>query len=245
MQSKPHHAFMTRLAYFDDDIELIDIVRTSILNNELTDATSGHILKNVDPAKHTHLARRKNSDGSRTLVSNHLRKTVYSSYVKDIYEEVTHYMREILRLAAQNSFDSGRIVGEHSFKVSAKDVLGLGGWDKVCDMVSESIFQALESEKSTLKLFEKIASKLALGVDHILINKAVPYLEVRHFLVHANGRLPKEFIDKNSHIPVQGRSVRLSYMFISEFRDVVLQMVNDFDRCVVDANVLAAEHYRN
>lgn len=245
MQSKPHHAFTTRLAYFDDDIELVDVLRTSILKNDLTDRNSASILKNVDPEKHTHLARRKNSEGGRKLVSNHLRKTVYSSYVKDIYEELTLYLREILRLTAMNAFDSGRLVGEQSFKFSAQDLLSLGGWDEVCDMVAESIFQALENERSTLKLLDKTAKKLALSVDGELINQAVPYLEVRHYLVHVNGRLPQDFIDSNPQIPVNDRSVRLSYSFISDFRDAVVHMVNDFDRCIVEKRLLAAEHYRD
>lgn len=242
MRTKAFHAFKTKFFYFDDDIDLVEVLRLGVLSGDLTDAQSKHALKHVDPLKHQHINRRKNSDGSRELLVNHLRQTVYSAYVKDIYEEVTNYLKTILQLAAENGFDAGRIIGEHSTKFDAKAVLLAGKWENIAKLISDSIFQALEAEKSTLKLLEKISNKLALGVDEGKIKKALPYLEVRHFLVHADGKIPADFKKDNPTIPVQKGYVRLDYQFVIAFREAIKELMHEFDQNVVNAKILKPEH---
>lgn len=241
MRTKAYHAFESNIIYFDDDIDLIDVIRSSILNDDLTDGTSKYVLKNIDPVKHAHIKRRKNSAGSRELLINHLRQTVYSSYVKDIYEEVTQYLRLILEKAAENGFDAGRIIGEHSTKFDAKAILAAGDWKSVARLVTDSVFQTLEAEKSTLKLFEKISNKLALGIDEILINNALPYLEVRHYLVHADGAIPRKFQMDNPGIRVVSGFIRLDYDFVRGLRDSTKLLIKTYDESIVAANLLKAE----
>lgn len=65
LRSKAYHAFTQKLSYFDDDLELMDVLHKAVISGDLTDQGSQHVLKHVDPAEHTHIARRKNSDGSR------------------------------------------------------------------------------------------------------------------------------------------------------------------------------------
>lgn len=239
-----YYAFEQKLIYFDDDIELIDVLRTGVLNGDLTDPNTNHVLKNVDAMRHRHLARRRNSDGSRKNTINHLRASVYSSYIKDVYEEVTEYLRKVLEQASRNGFNSGRIVGEHSFKMDAKTVLALGTWENVCSTVASSIFQSLEAEKSTLSLITKMANKLALNVEQVLIDAALPYLEVRHFLVHTDGRLSREFMDKYPNIRTTNGLVALDYTLICGVRDSVKALIAAFDQEVVAGNIVAAQDVR-
>lgn len=245
MRTKAYHSFETKLFYFDDDIDLIEVIRLSILNGDLTDNASKFALKNIDPEKHLHIKRRKNSDGSRELLANHLRQTVYSSYVKDIYEEVTHYLKTILEKAAENGFDAGRLIGEHSTKLDAKAVLSAGTWQDVARLITDSVFQSLEAEKSTLKLLEKVSTKLALGVDENLIKGALPYLEVRHFLVHADGKIPTQFKKDNPQIPIKGGHIKLDYKFVSELREATKKLIKEYDEKVISANLLKPEDISN
>jgi len=240
MRTKAYHAFEQKIIYFDDDIALIDVLRESVLKGDLTDAGSKFVLKNIDPIKHEHLKRRKNSEGSRKLLINHLRQTVYSSYVKDLYEEVTHYLRAILEKSAENGFDAGRIIGEHSTKFDAKAILAIGNWESVAKLIADSVFQALEAEKSTLKLFEKISNKLALGIDNNLIEAALPYLEVRHYLVHADGKAPDDFKHKYPGIPIKDGYFQLSYTFVSNLKNTTKALIKSYDEAVVAANLLKA-----
>ncbi len=241
MRSKAYHAFEQKLIYFDDDVELIDILRECVIGGDLTENGSQHVLKRLKPTKHKHIARRQNSVGSRKLIINHLRSSVYSSYVKDIYEEVTEYFKTILKKASSNGFSAGRIVGEHSFKLDAKYILELGNWDNVCQMVTDSVFQSLETERSTLKLLEKVASKLGLNVAREHIEAALPYLETRHFLIHCDGKLTDEFKQNHPHIRCENDYLALDYTFISKYRESVKKLVHEYDKEVIRTNLLKPE----
>ena len=242
MRTKAFHAFEQKLIYFEDDIEIIDVIRKSIIDGLLTDNGSQYVLKNVNPTKHSHIARRKNSDGSRRLIIDHLRATLYSSYVKDVYAELTHYFKTILNKAAENRFDAGRIIGDHHFNVDAKSILELGTWENVAHLISNSVFQSLESEKSTLKLLKKIAKKLALKINDDLINNALPYLEIRHFLVHSDGKVTTEFKKKYPKIKTKSnKTIQLDEKFIRQMRDSVKDLVAAYDKEIISANLLKAE----
>jgi hypothetical protein len=242
MATKAFRTFTNRLAYFDDDIELVDVIRIAIISGDLSDKKSDLILNHVNPEIHKHLARRKNSDGARKLISSHIRKTIYSAYVKDIYEELTEYLRTILRQATEKGLNSGRLIGEHTFKVDGKAVLELKNWDNLCAFVADNVFQSLESERSTLKLLEKIASKLDLKVDKNKILLAIPYLEARHFLVHADGKLSDAYIAEHPHIEHQENYLKLNYKFITQFRKTISELIEDYDKSVISAEIVDKAH---
>ncbi len=242
MRTKAFHAFESKINYFDDDIELIDVLRLGIIAGELTEQGTNNVLKKVDPDKHSHLSRRQNSDGSRKLIIEHLRTTVYSAYIKDVYEEVTDYLRTILEQAADKGFDAGRLIGEHNFKIDAKDVLEAGGWEYVTQKIADSVFQALESEKSTLKLLEKVSNKLGLGVDKGLISAALPYLEVRHLLVHTDGKASDEYKQKYPAIRLKNDRVFINYVFLTRMRTAVKAMMEDFDKKVITKDIVDAKY---
>ena len=47
--------------------------------------------------------------------------------------------------------------------------------------------------RSAIKLINKISNKLGLNINKDFINKSIPYLELRHLLVHNDGELTEEF----------------------------------------------------
>lgn len=245
MMTKAYHAFKTKVAYFNDDIELVDVLRIGILKNEMSDLASKHVLKNVDPVEHSHLARRANSDGSRRLIIDHLRQTLYTAYVKDIYEEVTIYLKMLLEKAAQNRFDAGRIIGEHKVQLDASKVLATGNWESVAQFITDSVFQSLEGERSTLKLLEKISNKLNLSIDMKIISDTLPFLEVRHYLIHCDGKIPSEFKAKYPSIKCKSGYVILDKPFINNFKNQVTHLIDEFEGKVVAASILRPEDLFN
>lgn len=242
MRTKAFHAFEQKIHNFDDDVELIDVLRKGVISDYLTDESSDYVLKGVEPRNHKHLSRRQNSEGSRKLIIDHLRNTVYSAYIKDLYEEVTEYLRTILELAAEKGFEAGRLIGDHSFKIDAKEVLSAGSWENVTKKIADSVFQALESEKSTLKLLDKSAKKLGLEVDGRLIESALPYLEARHFLVHADGKVSDEYKRKYPKIRLKGDKVVINYVFIMRMRSAVREMIEAYDNEVINKNIVDEIH---
>ena len=238
MASKAFYSFKMKLDKFNDDVELLDVLRNAINGGALTPRDGDFVLDGIDPVVHSHLARRSNSNGSRSLIVNHLRNSIAAAYVKDIYEEVTHYFGVVLEQSCNNGFDADRLVGEHSFKIDARALLKLGNWEAVCKEVSTSVLKSLESERSTLQLISKIKGKLGLEIDQALIETALPYLEVRHLLVHSDGVASAAFQKKYPSIALKGNKVDLNFNFILNFRISILKLLESFDASVVSKGLL-------
>ena len=147
MKSKGYQKFETRLVYFREDVELADVL---FLNREKIKSDEKIFLM-VNADKHKLLLGRDCTKGSRKNVMTHLRKSVFVSFLKEMYEEVAEYIRYILYQGSINGVDVNRIVGEHNFKMSANDVLALSTRENVVKAVTDQIFQQLESERSTIE----------------------------------------------------------------------------------------------
>ena len=242
MRSKARHSFETRVDYFIEDIELVDVLRKSILDDELTGSTP-YLLTKVDAQQHPYLRRRTDSPGSRKNIINHLRSTVYGSFVKDVYEEITHYLRTILQQCLQSGFDSDRIIGEHVIKLDARTILQMGTWEAMCEYVMSLLFQAMENERSTRKLLQKMCSKLGLSVPKCLIDETIPYIEIRHFLVHDNGVTSDAFRQEHEafNYSPDGR-IRVDYQFTLDMRSKSFALVQAIDEGLIANNLLAEEY---
>lgn len=77
-----------------------------------------------------------------------------------------------------------------------------------------------------------------MNVDKNLIAVALPYLEVRHFLVHSDGKVTPEYAAQHPHIALQNDYVVLNYTFITALRDSVKAMMADYDKEVISTSLL-------
>ena len=196
--SKYALVFQNRLLSFDQDIELIDIIcRAQKADDFLKD--DNLLFSYLDDKKHPALNTRKANTTSRGIVINHLKATVYSSYIKDIYEELTAYIKSFLYEAALKAKDpctAKRLLGDQKITINAADALTYNTLDDLIMMIAESIIQGLEHERSTKELVRKICSKTSITIDDKKLEEALPFLELRHKLVHTDGKVDSEFKNK-------------------------------------------------
>ena len=242
MMTRAYKSFSDKLFGFQCDLELIDIVRKAILDGALTDSTSRHVLKYLDSNQHQCLAGRKNRDTSRSLILSNLQQNTYSSYVKDVYEEVTLYLRKILAIYFRKDINHKRLIGEHSFSTDAKTLLALGNWDAVCNYVSSTVLQKMENERSSIELLRKMKQKLELDVDDSIIDAAIPYLKTRHFLVHSDGVLDNEFIQEHPFIPhTSKRTLKIDATFIADLRNKTILLIRSYDEQIIAKNIFSED----
>lgn len=224
--SKGYHKFSSRLEYFRDDIETADVM---CLNKEHLKGNE-HIFRQVKPDVHRRLFSRSNAVGSRKLVLNHLRKTIFVAFLKEVYEEVTEYFRYILYCGSTNGSDTNRIVGNLPFKLDANFVMQLARKGQVEKYIVDHVFQSLEGEKSTIGLLKKIKNKLGLDVDDALIAHASPYLHCRHIFVHSDGKPDADFVKKYPEIELDKKKrIVLSLEFLNEVYSVIDSLVKAYD----------------
>ena len=95
----------------------------------------------MEGSENLSLSRYKVCDDIRLLVLHHLKSTVYSAYIKELYEEFTMYLKGVMQdiyLTAKISPD--RIVGEHRMTLSANDILKYAADGTIAAVVIDSIF---------------------------------------------------------------------------------------------------------
>ncbi|MCL5735367.1 MAG: hypothetical protein M1274_07210 [Actinobacteria bacterium] len=243
MKTKAYVRFLNRIVHYEADIELCDVLGLAMRDGILHTDGSCLLFDRVDGSRHPRLARRKATDTGRQIAIGHLRQTLYSSFLKDVYADLMGYLQDILRAAAMSGLDPDRLIGEHRFDIEANDVLKAGGWNEVVDLLTRSLFRQLENEKITKKPLNKMNSKLALGVGQEKIDAVLPFLEIRHLLVHCDGIADKRFCSEYLGVgAIPGEQIELTYGLVQQVKRAVCDLVEEFDRLVLE-NHLLAESY--
>lgn len=232
--------FQNRLISFDQDIDLVDVICSAQNKKDfLCDETK--LFRYLEPEKHDSLSNIKLSDKSREIVVKHLRKTLYSSYIKDIYEELTGYIKSLVYEAALLSKDPStakRLLGEHKFSMSASDILQFNTLDSLIMRISEDIVQALENERSTKDLIKKVCKKVDLTIDECKLEAALPYLELRHKLVHADGKVDAEFERQYTMFTYNNHYIVLKYQTIFDAKSKITDLLLSIDAAAIAKGIL-------
>lgn len=237
MSSKGYRRFKDRLEYFRMDNEVADII---VQNKELLKGVNT-IFKRVKAEKHPLLYNRTNNTNSRRLVVNHLRRTIYVSFIKDMYEEVTEYIRYILQEGAMNGVDPNRLVGEHSVSMKANEILSMSTKREIVQSIMNQIFQQLENERSTIALISKMKNKLGLSIAQRLIDAALPFLEIRHIFVHSDGKPSHAFLEKYPTIRLDEHNrILLNSTFVEEAYNSINALLIAIDNDMISKNYISA-----
>lgn len=236
MKRKGYKKFENRMNYFRTDVELVDVLS----KNKEAIKGIGIIFKKVTEDHHPLLYARQATTGSRKIVMSHLKKTVYVSFFKDMYEEVTEYIRYILYQASLQGATANRIIGEHTFKMGANDILSLATKNEIIKAVIDQVFQQLESERSTIELFQKTKNKLGLNIQQNLIDDAVPYMTCRHIFVHSDGKPNDEFKQKyqDIHLDDKGR-IALNMDFLNKAYVSINSLLKAFDEEMISKKYIS------
>lgn len=231
MRSKNRITYENRMLHHLADLELVDVFNTLNAEEKLVSEDSSTLFAKLQRDKHPVLSGRKNVRRNRELAIYHLRQTVYSAFIKEIYEELYRFLKSTIFEAVQNlKVDPDRLLGEQKINLSAKEILKLSNITAVNEKIIDTLFQALEAEQSTIKLITKTRDKLGLQFDDCLINEALPYLELRHKLVHADGKLDADFRSKYPMIPCTTKgNANLRYTMMQEAYEKITALVVAID----------------
>lgn len=236
MASKGYKRFKNRLEYFRTDNELAEII---VMNKELLKGSDA-IFKGVNNKKYPLLSNRTNNPSSRKLVVTHLRKTIYVAFIKDMYEEVTEYIRYILQEGAMNGANTYRLVGEHNVNMKANDILSMSTKREIIQSIMDQIFQQLENERSTIALITQIKKKLGLTIEQQIIDKALPFLEIRHIFVHYDGKPNQAFLNKYPNIKLDvNNRILLNATFAEEAYNSINSLLMAIDNDMIAKNYIS------
>ena len=232
--------FLSRAAHFEADIELADVLAIASGTGVLSATDSAYLFDAVSPDQHPRLASRKSNDHNRRLAVRHLKASLCASYIKDLYEDFSEYMQDILEAAARNGINPNRIIGSHKINVEASDLLAAGNWNNVVHMIARSIFRKLEDERNTKSLIHAMDSKLGLGLDQAKLDAALPYFELRHLLVHHDGIADQDFCQRFPLFPASaGNKISVEFNAVKNAKIAVIELAKEFDNKVVINQVVS------
>ena len=222
--------FETRLNYFRQDVELVDLL---VINKEKIKGTIS-IVNKADDGRHPLLNERQNNANSRALITRHLRKTVFVSFFKELHEEVSEYFQYVLRQGSLAGIPGNQLIGEHVFEIKANTLLMIPDRAGIVDYVTQEIYRKLENEKSTSKLLNKMNKKLALNIPKPTIDDASPYMEIRHIFVHRDGRPDDSFIRKYGFIQLDSKGrIDLKITLINDAYEKIHTLLKMFDDTMI------------
>ncbi|HMM32075.1 MAG TPA: hypothetical protein PKB13_09895 [Clostridia bacterium] len=209
-------------------------------NNDLLHEESC-LFKYYKPKKHQILQKRSSNDNSRKIVVQHLRKTIYVAFIKELYEELTLYLKALIyeaAIACTDSTTACRLIGDNTFTMKASEIIQYSSMEQLIEKVAANIVQSLENERSTKELLKKIGTKLDIKIDDSILEAVVPYLELRHKLVHTDGKIDSDFMARFQGFKYTDGYVSLGYETIDHAREKVGELVASIDGAALAKGIL-------
>ncbi len=125
-------------------------------------------------------------------IFNYTRSKNIEFSILELYNAFKSYLKEILK--EMYSKDPMKIVGKvNTQSLTYVEIVTLGSYENISEKMTNSVFRKLEDEKSTPKLLEKILCHTSISLDESLKNKALMYLEMRHLIIHNDGKADERF----------------------------------------------------
>ena len=233
--------FKNRLQSFEEDLEMIDILCKAQTQNDLLSDTD-NLFKYMNPSVHKAIALRSNTQKSKEIVVKHLRRTIYVSYVKDVYEELSLYLKSFVAEAAIKAKEKEtacRLLGDQKISLNAKDILQYQDINEIERFIAEQIVQDLEKECSTKSLITKIINKTGISIDQQIVDEVLPYLEMRHKFVHANGLVDEQFKSEYPMLSFDTDNyIILNKTVLSQLESKTTKLVNAIDLEAIRKGIL-------
>lgn len=237
MPTKAFRRFEQRADSYGADLELCDLLVRSFIGRA-NSASNLAIDLGADAARYPFLARRTNTLASRRICGNHLKSTLYTAFVKDLYEDFSEYLATIMANAAIKGVNPARFVGNIKLDLHATDILSAGSWDGAVRTISDSIFRKLENERNTRDLIRKASDRLGLNIDQALLDAAMPYLDARHMLVHRDGKTDEQYRNDYPAITLREQKIVVDFGFVSAAKTVISGLAKEIDEKLIAADLV-------
>lgn len=241
MRSKALVRFLNRAACFDEDLEFVSVVSIAVKDGDLSPEKDGGLFIHVDASEHPRLTKTKVNDGNREKVIGHLRQTLFAAQIKDLYEDFVDYLAEISRSVMRKGVTSDAVRGDFKLQLAASTILECGSWEAVLDAVNHALEERLKA-LGTHKTVEFLDKRVGLGLDASLVEVAFQYLDLRHLLVHEDGRADERFCKCHpDFVATPGRTIRLDATVTREARRAITALVEHMDARAVATEVLCPD----
>jgi hypothetical protein len=228
-ESAAHQRFRSRIEYLLQHMQIVDVAITILFRQTNSKYKQGGTILDALNITSTRYNRLNHPVNHNARIFNFSRSRNAEHAIISLYRHFSEYMRNILGEMYQNN--PLQFAGKASGSLQYHEIIKLGSIDAINERMIDSVFRKLESERSTTKLLEKILDQTGVHLDPQQQEDALMYLEMRHLLVHNNGKCDQSFSTKygskmhvsdGDRMPLQARIVQAGV-------DAVAVMIKDID----------------
>ena len=115
---------------------------------------------------------------------------IFSDYLRDILGELVIEKPEKL---IQSFIEKNK---NNDLNMTYKDVIDKTTIEDIKQELVNRLFRALEEERSTNKLLDKIIKLLGISIDAETKKSALRFLDLRHLYIHNNGCIDKKYFEE-------------------------------------------------
>lgn len=237
MATKAYRRFVQRIESYNSDLELCDMLVRQFVSAQNSSSTVAEAFGSSN-IKYPHLGRRINNKQSRNIVGFHLKSTIYSSFIKDLFEDFSEFLSTTLTKAAMKGIDPARFIGNVKLEIHAADILRAGSWDAVVRMISDALFRKFENERNTKDLIDKASVRIGLQLDTSILSAAMPFLDARHMLVHRDGKTDEKYRSDYPNIEIRNDKIMVDFQFVCNAKGSVMALAEHIDNSVIIKNLV-------
>lgn len=195
-ESKTHQRFRSRSEQLEMYLEAMDAA-ARVTSNLLGHASNAD--KDIDevlPIDCSKYSRLNHPASHRARIYNYCRAKNTHSAIVELYGYFSEYMRDILKEIYQK--DPMQVVGKSPklLSMTFADLAKLNNIGELHTKMVEDVFRSLENERSITKLIDKMLNGTGAQVSQAEKDSVLPYLEMRHLIIHNNGKIDAEFEGK-------------------------------------------------
>jgi len=153
----------------------------------------------------------------------------FTIYMRDITEEM--YIKDPMRIVGKVSSGS---------TMTYVEIIKLGNFDKIREIIVDEIFRKFENERSTIKLIDKLLSHTKVQIPESLKEMSLMYLEMRHLFIHNKGKADERFKNKYSeHVSLKaGNKLPTNFKTVTEAIDTVNRFAKSIDEQLIAEDTL-------
>lgn len=234
-ESKSHQKFRSRIESIYLYLEAMDAA-ARIAYNILGRANSaGKTISEALPINCSNYARLNHPSNHRSRIYGYCKSKNCRSAIIENFGAFSEYMKNIL--SEMYNTNPLAVVGKSNKKLDLAfhEIAKLDSFEAIKEKMISDVFRALENERSTINLIDKIIHGTGINITDYDKNIVLPYLELRHLLIHNHGKVDEKFeskygqafgLSKGNKIPttyeIASRALKETSIFIKKLDEELI-----------------------
>jgi hypothetical protein len=195
-ETKTHQRFRSRAEQLEMYLEAMDAAARITFNMLGHKEHEGKDVDDALPIKCDNYTRLNHPVSHRARIYNYCRSKNTLSAIVEVFGYFSEYMRDILKEIYETN--PMAVVGKSNKQLNFTfaDIAKFVTLQELHTKMVEDVFRSIENERSTIKLIDRILKDTGANISAADKDSVLPYLELRHLIIHNNSKIDQAFEDK-------------------------------------------------